>query len=118
MLNHQDFRLGDSYSMPQIEFKDLNPTLNPESFLEDLTDETIHIIGGTHAGNIALVSAGVQATIAAALTSAEKYRTFVETTLDSIPLAEISDSTDSFSTTIHDSGHGYYTFYAFSTDTV
>jgi hypothetical protein len=70
--------------MPQIELKDLNCSLSAQSFLEDLTDEAVHIVGGTVEGTVDLPLMGSNITIA----GTEEYRTFIETALSNLRAAE------------------------------
>jgi hypothetical protein len=95
--------------MAQIELKDLNPSLSAESFLEDLTDEGVNILGGTHEGGIDLVSAGFQTT----LDRVKEYSTLIETTLDNLSSTDRSGANYSFFYTSSqcNPAHGCLVFY-------
>jgi hypothetical protein len=102
--------------MPQIELKDLNCSLSTESYLEDLTDEAVNILGGTLEGAIALVANGAKITLA----RAEEYRAFIETTLGNLPTVENygANYTVFYTTSLANSAHGYLGFQTFSTGEV
>jgi hypothetical protein len=70
--------------MTQIEFKDLNCSLNTESFLEDLTDESVHIVGGTIEDSVALASTRFKTSFA----RTEESISQIETTLSNLPADE------------------------------
>jgi hypothetical protein len=98
--------------MPQIEFKDLNCSLSAESFLEDLTDEAVHIVGGTLEGAFALASTGCPITLA----SAEDYHTFIENTLSNLhPVENHGLNYAICSTTSLANSDAYVVFQTFST---
>jgi hypothetical protein len=98
--------------MAQIEFKDLSCLPSAESFLEDLTDEAVNIVGGTLEGSIALVSTGCQITLA----SAQEYRTFIENTLSNLPTVENHGVNYAvvYTTSLGNSAHGYLVFQTFA----
>jgi hypothetical protein len=102
--------------MIQIELKDLNYSLSGESFLEDLTDEAVNIVGGTVEGTVALPLIASKITIA----GTEEYRTFIETALSNLRAAEKNSTNYSAVYTINPSNsvHGFIAFQTFSTGNV
>ncbi len=101
--------------MPQIEFKDLNCSLNAESFLEDLTDEAVHIVGGTIGDSIDLASTGLKTRFA----RAEEFISSIETTLRNLPPDENYGSNYAFFYTTNSShAPGCGVFKIFSTGDV
>jgi hypothetical protein len=102
--------------MPQIELKDLNCSLSTQSFLEDLTDEAVNIVGGTVEGTVDLPLIGAKITIA----GTEEYRTFIETALSSLRDAEKNGTNYSgvYRTNPSDPIQGYLVVQTFSTRNV
>jgi hypothetical protein len=100
--------------MPQIELKDLTRSLNTESFLEDLTNEAVNIVGGRLDDTIiplALTASHIT------LTCAKEYRNFIEATLENLHAAENSVANYTVFYTISQSNatHGSLVFQTFST---
>jgi hypothetical protein len=100
--------------MPQIEFKDLNSSLSAESFLEDLTDEAVHIVGGTIEDSFALASSGFTTSLA----RTKEYISSIETTLANLPATENHGANYSFfyTTNLGNSAHSFVVFKPFPSD--
>jgi hypothetical protein len=102
--------------MAQIELKNLNRSLSAQSFLEDLTDEAVNIVGGTVEGTVDLPLMGSKITIA----GTEEYRTFIETALSNLHAAEGNGTNYSVVYTTNPSNpvRGYLAAQTFSTGNV